>query len=86
MPRKLVLFTGRNCPACGPAKKVAHEAALSAGIQYEEKDAQDERLCAALYHVQSVPALVLISSDGLPRVTTRAQSVESITEWIINGG
>jgi glutaredoxin len=85
MPRRLILFTGRNCPACAPAKTAAREAALSSGIQFEERDAQDERVCAALYGINSVPALVLISSDGLPRVTTRAQSRESIMEWI-NGG
>jgi hypothetical protein len=82
MTTKLLLFTTRSCAECEPVKQRAQAAALEIGIDFSVRDAQDEALCAHLYRVSSVPALVLLVHGKAPRVTTKAKTKAQIIGWI----
>ena len=82
MTGQLVLFVGRNCPACGPAKKIVEKIAAAHGLILTLRNAQEFRQQAALYRIESVPALVFLQPEKSPRITTKLGSAAALDRWI----
>lgn len=56
---KLVVYHGKNCPKCPAARKVAKEAAAEKGLEYEEKDIEENMIEALQLQIASTPSIVL---------------------------
>jgi thiol-disulfide isomerase/thioredoxin len=64
--KRIICFSGPDCPACEIAKPIVKAAAKKKGIRFDEIDACNEPMAAFAYDISVLPTFVLVDDDNLP--------------------